>query len=185
MTLVKYDPNGEYATPQNNWEKPLLPAEPYPKGTVLVFKFQGTNKAKEWASFFDSMIPDSNFKSTLRESITKFGDEMLDQLNTILEKAGRDKVESLDDPVQFELVREQGRSNSSKFHSVLRYTSTLLKNAELALPSVVILPEKTRISGLLITTVYTSAPLRQDVPGTPPPAEPAESRIYDWAKDVF
>lgn len=185
MPLVKYDPNGEYATPQNKWENALVPAEPYPAGTVLAFKFQGTNEAKEWASLFDSMNPDSNFASTLQESITEFGDEMLDLLNTILEEAGRDKVESLDDPVHFELVRERGINNSIKFASVLRYTSTLLEDTEMALPSLVILPEKTRVSGLLITAVYTLAPLRQDVPGTPPPAEPAESRIYDWAKDVF
>jgi hypothetical protein len=190
MPVVKYDPKGKYATPQNNWEKTLLPAQPYPQGTVLVIRFQGVNAAKEWASLLDSMNPDSNFGENIGLMIERVAGKMLDLLNKVLGIAGRERIYSLNDPVHFELVRERGVENSVLFSEALRATFTLLKYAEIALPSLVKLPEKNRISGLFITSVYTprdsaSAPLRQDMSGTPPPAEPAESRIYDWAKDVF
>tara|TARA_B100001093_G_scaffold375991_1_gene361134 strand:+ start:241 stop:1863 length:1623 start_codon:yes stop_codon:yes gene_type:complete len=197
MPLVKYDPTGEYATPQNNWEDALLPAQPYPQRTVLVFEFQGVNAAIEWASEVDSLIPGSNLESTLRNTITEDGDDILDVLNTVLKKAKREKVLSLDKPLHFELVRERGSDNSRSFSQVLKWAHTLLFDAERALPSFVKLPEKVRISGLFIASVYTprnsaSAPLRQDMPGTRPPAKPAKpaepaeaagpgkSKLYDW-----
>lgn len=190
MPLVKYDPTGEYATPQNNWENALLPAQPYPPGTVLVIRFQGVNAAKEWASEVDSLIPGSNFGKTLGLMIERLAGKMLDLLNKVLTIAGRERIYCLDDPFHVELVAKMDEENGDLFSEALLATFTLLTCAEIALPSLVKLPENNRISGLFITSVYTprnsaSAPLRHDMPGTPPPAETAESRIYDWAKDVF
>ncbi len=147
-------------------------------------------RQKEWASLLDSMNPDSNFGKNLGLMIERFAGKMLDLLNKVLTIAGRERIYSLNDPFHVELVAKMDEENGDLFSEALRATFTLLKYAEIALPSLVKLPEKNRISGFFITSVYTprnsaAAPLRQDMPGTPPPAEPAESRIYDWAKDVF
>ena len=196
MPVVKYDPKGKYATPQNNWENTLFLGQSWPPGTVLSFKFHGKIAAKKWASVFNTLmrslrIPHSNLESNFLGMIEETGDEMLELLNNILKDVGRDQVDSLDNPVHFELVREKGIKNSKLFGEVLQWTSLLLKYAELALPSFVRLSGQTRISGLLTIAVSypsdsASAPPRQDMPGTLPPAEstesagPGKSKLYDW-----